>query len=374
MTRFTLIYAAIIAMIGVSGFRPQGNHVKKAGMNRLEPAGDCSKEDPIKIGFLVADSGALGREAIHAAQLAISQANEEGGFHGRDFKLVIKSCAGPWGIGSKASVSLVYDDEVWVIVGSVDGRNAHLAEQVAAKSQIVFISTRASDPTLSRAFVPWYFRCVPDDVQQAAVLLSEIKRARHDIHIIALAEDNYDARTAAQSFEKTLIKEGYGNLKVYYPSSFEALLAHPGTEAFNTVVLFGKGSVFSPVLQALRSKNPGLEVYGALSVLFDDTAGSSSGKFRDHIQTITPRYSDERAGHSFSDLFNERYHYRPGVAGAYALDGTNLVIAAIRKAGLDKKKIRDALKESRFEKMVTGPGRFNEYGNRVEPVEYIIMK
>ena len=46
-------------------------------------------------------------------------------------------------------------------MGSHDGRNAHLVEQVATKSQVVFLSAWASDPTLSQAFVPWFFSCVP---------------------------------------------------------------------------------------------------------------------------------------------------------------------------------------------------------------------
>ena len=34
-----------------------------------------------------------------------------------------------WGAGSKESVSLVYEDQVCAIIGTLDGRNGHLAEQ-----------------------------------------------------------------------------------------------------------------------------------------------------------------------------------------------------------------------------------------------------
>ncbi len=69
---------------------------------------------------------------------------------------------------------MVFEDEVVAIMGSLDGRNAHLAEQVATKTRIAFLSSWATDMTLSQAFVPWYFRCIPNDQQQASSLIEEI--------------------------------------------------------------------------------------------------------------------------------------------------------------------------------------------------------
>ena len=81
---------------------------------------------------------------------------------------------GPWGTGSKQAVNLVFDEEVVAMLGSHDGRNAHLVEQVSAKSRVVFLSAWSGDPTLAQAFVPWFFNCVPNDLQQADVLIEEI--------------------------------------------------------------------------------------------------------------------------------------------------------------------------------------------------------
>ncbi len=81
---------------------------------------------------------------------------------------------GPWGTGSKQAVELIFDEEVWAILGSHDGRNAHLVEQVSAKSRVVFMSAWSGDPTLSQAFVPWFFNCVFNDLQVSDVLIDEI--------------------------------------------------------------------------------------------------------------------------------------------------------------------------------------------------------
>ena len=130
----------------------------------------------IKIGLLIQDSSYT--SALNGAELAVRIANSKGGMNGRNFQLVTRSMEGPWGNGSKQAVNLIFEEKVWALMGSHDGRNAHLVEQAATKSTVVFVSAWSGDPTLSQAFVPWFFNCVPNDNQQAASLLNEIYEIR----------------------------------------------------------------------------------------------------------------------------------------------------------------------------------------------------
>jgi branched-chain amino acid transport system substrate-binding protein len=130
-----------------------------------------SQAGNIKIGLLIPDNGSIA--AVQGAELAIREANENGGLNGRHFQLIIRSMEGPWGTGSKEAVNLIFEEKVWALLGSHDGRNAHTVEQAATRSIVVFVSAWTSDPTLSQAFVPWFFNCVPNDNQQAASLTKE---------------------------------------------------------------------------------------------------------------------------------------------------------------------------------------------------------
>jgi ABC-type branched-subunit amino acid transport system substrate-binding protein len=100
------------------------------------------------------------------------------------------------------SVSLVFDDEVVAIMGSLDGRNAHLAEQVATKTKLIFLSAWATDMTLSKAFVPWYFRCLPNDRQQAISLIQEVYIKRKIKNVAIIGTDNNDSQIAVNTFIK----------------------------------------------------------------------------------------------------------------------------------------------------------------------------
>jgi len=150
-------------------------------------------KEEIKIGLLLPvppDNDLISRSAQLGAELAIEQANDKGGYNGQTFKLIIRTADGLWGAGSKESVRMVHEDEVVAIVTAVDGRNAHLAEQVAAKSHVVQVATRATEETLSQAYVPWFFRIVPNDKQQGLALIEEVFENRGLTNIHLMIEDN----------------------------------------------------------------------------------------------------------------------------------------------------------------------------------------
>jgi len=177
--------------------------VSKPAISGAQSLSHSEQQDRVKIGLLIPGPEALA--AKHGAELAIREANQAGG--NLTYQLVVRSTDGPWGAGSKESVSMVFEDEVVAIMGSLDGRNAHLAEQVATKTRIVFLSSWATDMTLSKAFVPWYFRCIPNDHQQAVSLAQEIYHRRKLEKVATIATETYDSRYASSAFVKVASSE-----------------------------------------------------------------------------------------------------------------------------------------------------------------------
>ncbi len=163
-------------------------------------------QESIKIGLLIQNKNSIA--ARNGAELAILNANSKGE-KGIKFELVVRSMEGPWGTGSKQAVNLVFDEEVVAMLGSHDGRNAHLVEQVSAKSRVVFLSAWSGDPTLSQAFVPWFFNCVPNDLQQADALIEEIYNKRKLNNITVVSDPGYDSQSSLRNFLKKVEMEGY---------------------------------------------------------------------------------------------------------------------------------------------------------------------
>ena len=231
----------------------------------------------IKIGLLVQDSSCL--SSIQGAQLAILEANEEEGRDGRKFMLVVRSMEGPWGTGSKQAVNLIFDEKVWALLGLHDGRNAHLVEQAATKSQVVFLSAWSADPTLSQAFVPWFFNCVPNDNQQAESLAGEIYIKRKFNKIVIVSDDDYDSKITLKSFLKSVNKLGKPSPLTFNYKDFSPVL-NDLTEEINKadadcIVLLCQTEAAIRITRQCIQKGMDLPLFGPFMILNENELSDS---------------------------------------------------------------------------------------------------
>ena len=145
----------------------------------------------VKIGFLgpieptvsVATGGksheeTLGKQMLQGCQLAIEEANAQGGYLKRKipFELVVSNDNGLWGSSGEEIIKLAYKDNVWAILGSIDGANSHIAIRVGLKIEIPMMNSGDTDPTFIETNIPWVFRCIGDDRQQCYLLADYLYR------------------------------------------------------------------------------------------------------------------------------------------------------------------------------------------------------
>lgn len=324
--------------------------------------------EEVKIGLLIPEPDNLA--AKDGAELAIREANRNGGYSGHPFQLVVHSAEGPWGTGSKKSVSLIFDDEVVAIVGSLDGRNTHLVEQVAAKTKIAFLSAWATEMTLSQAFVPWFFRCVPNDDQQASSLIKEIYLKRKIINVAIIGTEDYDSRNAVHSFIETAALMNVPLPKQYLLKSsskeFKMILQEINQNNAGAIILFGKPVLASAIIPLLKERNMNQPVFSSFSFIDDQKAFSPNWKIFEGVNLVSSGHWFTKRGIAFQKAFQETFGYQPGAAAAYAYDGINLIIEVLKKSGPDRDKIIDAFADINFANGVTGEIRFDDNGNRTD--------
>jgi branched-chain amino acid transport system substrate-binding protein len=322
-------------------------------------------DEPVKIGLLIPDNKSVA--ARHGAEMAILKANENGGFNGRSFQLIIRSMEGPWGTGSKEAVNLIFEENVWAIMGSHDGRNAHIVEQVSAKERIVFLNAWANDPTLSQAFVPWYFSCVPNDLQQASAFIDEIYNKRKIRKVALLSDNDYDSKMASGSFVKKAKITGKPEpLCFIYENSdkdFTEILDKINTAEIKCIILFGQPSASLKLIQQIRQRKMTQSVFGALSVQGETELPDNGLKILEGVALISSVDWLSTKSTAFEKEFQKIYGTKPGIVDAYAYDGMNVIIEAIRNAGLDREQIQKSLKKIHYDG-VTGPIQFDDKGNR----------
>lgn len=330
----------------------------------------------IKIGLLIPD--AKSTAALRGAELAIRSANRDGGIHGKKFELVVRSMEGPWGTGSREAISLIFDEKVWALLGSHDGRNAHLAEQASAKAHVVLMSAWTGDPTLAQAYIPWFFNCVPDNSQQAEALAEEIYHKRHYSRVAIIYDDDYDSKQAFDNFLKKAPSEGNSApVKILFKTGSSDL--NGITNSIRNInpdclILFCRPAASYTVFSHVRLMKTGIPVFGHLYILNEDELSSRELQAFNGDLLVPSGKCEEAKSSAFREEYTKFYGVSPGLVASYSFDCMNLLIQAIREAGgNDREKIQKAMESINYEG-VTGPIKFDVHGKRSGPFYVMNIK
>jgi len=327
-----------------------------------------SAQDTIKIGLLIQEKS--GQAAVQGANLAVYRANKTRGMNGQFFRIIVKSMEGPWGTGSKQAVSLIWEDNVCALVGSHDGRNAHLVEQASAKSIIPFVSVWSSDPTLSQAFIPWFFNCVPTDDQQAVAIINEIYTNRSISKVATITDNSYDSNQSIKSFLKFLKKEGKALPFQFNFEDFTSDLILLAEEIIKKeaecIILYCRPSEALKIVRLFKERKMPLPIFSGLSVLNENELSQKELNEFNDILLIPAGTPSANKSKSFREQYLQTYGILPGVVASYAFDGMNILIEAIRISGSSEREdIQESLAKIRYEG-VTGLFQFDAMGNRLD--------
>jgi branched-chain amino acid transport system substrate-binding protein len=337
--------------------------IQAAMCNALKDPGNIV--DTVKIGLLIQDNKSFA--ARDGASLAILKANEQDPGKKIAFSLVVRSMEGPWGTGSKQVTSLIFDDKVVALIGSHDGRNAHLAEQVATKVQVVFISVWSGDPTLAQAFVPWYFSCTPNNDRQAETLYSEIYLKKHLSGVVFISDKSYDSNMAFRSFNKKTEESGRKKpVQLIFDGSDTGCRNIIDAIKINKpdcIILSGEPSSASILIGQLRRLNIQTPLYGTLSLLDENELKEEDLKKYESCSVITSGHWFGTSGNNFRKEFYGKFGYYPGAVASYAYDGTRILIEAVRNAGTSRENIQTYLSGIKY-RGATGEIKFDSKGNR----------
>jgi branched-chain amino acid transport system substrate-binding protein len=326
-------------------FEARKQQMEYVGPGREEPEPADLRE--VLIGYFGPSDPAHpeGGDIWRAVTLAVEEANAEGGYRGLPFRVIPVWSENPWGTGVSKVARLAYYDKVWAIIGGIDGPSTHLAEQVVAKACLTLISPASTDKTVNLAGVPWMFSALPGD-HVAAPVIGEALLARGEPFVILAATD-HDSHVFLVEFRKFLSTKRAGPIFEYVFKSgtrdFSEFAERVARSRAGAVVLLAGSLDSGRLLATLRDKGFAGRVLGGPSMgrrAFLVAAGTASEG------VILPLLDDPTTGFQrFAETFQARCGVFPDFAAAQAYDATRLLITAIRKAGLNRARIRDAVRE-----------------------------
>jgi branched-chain amino acid transport system substrate-binding protein len=309
-----------------------------------------------------------GGDMWSAASMAIDDANKKGGYNGIDFRLVAGWSDNPWGSGASEVVRMAYVHQVWGIVGGIDGPSTHLAEQVVAKAHLALISAGSTDKSVNFANVPWMFSCLPADDIQAEELTKAIAVDGKSFVLISSIE--HDPHLFTLELNKCFIKHKISPINHFEikpkQKKYDPLIDDLLETKVSALVLIAGTDDSITLVKSIREKGFSGMIFGGPSMGHHRFVQNTPAT---HKKLLFPLlYAPSKASKRFDEEFQRRFGRQPDYLTAHTYDAVTILIASIKKAGLDREKIRDAIKNGSSVNGVTGTFSWNQYGENVREV------
>jgi branched-chain amino acid transport system substrate-binding protein len=302
------------------------------------------------------------------ASLAVEEVNAEGGCSGLPLRLVPAWSASPWSAGIALLTKAVFEERVWAVVGSIDGAASHLAEQVAAKALVTVVSPGSTDETVNLANVPWMFSGLPSDSAQAPILGRALSAVAGDY--VRVAATDHDSRAAAVRIGSWLSRNDHApSLDVEIPPGEPDLepFAARVAEKRPAAVLVLAGVVPSVrMVRALRRAGYRGRILGGPTFARDAFRVAAGADAEGVVFPLL--YQPGERWERFSSRFEQRYGSRPDYAAGQAYDSVRLLAEAVRRAGLNRPRINDAVRGLSPWSGVTGVIRWDPLGRNERAV------
>jgi branched-chain amino acid transport system substrate-binding protein len=323
--------------------------IEFTGPGREKPAPTDLKE--VRIGFLGPLEGSvivsLGTQMLQGAMLALEEANKKGGYRGIPYKLMIHNDVGLWGAAANEVVKMD-DEKVWAWLGSIDDIVSHVAIRATLKLEIPMVCTGDPDPTFTETNIPWVIRVISDDRQSAYALVNRIYKKDGHSRVAVIRPNNRYGRVGIKIFSETatrvghpmIIEERFNDGETIFKAQLESIKK----TSPDAILIWGNAKESALILQQIRAMGLNQPIYGSdrmVSAEFLKIAGNLAEGIVTTCQ-YNPR-ADNPKLKAFQSNYLKRYGQKPDVFAAHAYDGMNIIIEAIRKAGLNRVLIRDLL-------------------------------
>jgi len=362
---------AVLPLIAQAAQQPYFDF-SKAGAGFYGPGREAP--DPVdlksvRIGVLGPGKDAEGLQMRTGVRMALDEMNRKGGYKGIPYEMVFRPDDGPWGMAAKQVVDFAYEDNVWTIIGGLDGLRTHIAELVVSKAWLPVVTPSASDVSIDYANVPWVFRCAPADSRQAELLLDYVQRQRYR-HVVALTEAQRDGYTGFLR-----LQEAAGRRKIQLDAHWQFSAGSPEVAVTrlmdidsDALIIWGSPGLSLSLLRAIRAAGIKTPVLGPASLASADISAESAwiGKL-----VVAAPYDLSRENRELLE-FGARFKGLAGVSPTptafLSYDAALLVAKTVATAGLNRMRIRDELARQSYEGIV-GKTEFSSLrGNVRDPV------
>jgi branched-chain amino acid transport system substrate-binding protein len=351
----------------------------------LGPRLQAQDKTPIKIGLnveltgLAADLGDLSKKA---ADLAVEEINAAGGINGRPIDLIAEDSQSSNQGAVAATNKLINSHKVVAMVGPVKSTQMQAVSDIIKKARLptMFGGTNPKLTRLDNKVVnPWIFRCRPADsiagVAVARFIVEDLKITKVGI----LHDSDTFGTTGAGIVRDTLKKLGTEPLLIEKyatgTENYQPQLLNMKAAGIEALVIYGtNANDDAKILRQIKELGLDFKVVGSPSnaqkITLDLAREAAEGIYA--VVDYVPGQSE--VAKRYREAYVKKYGSEPDTLAAWNYDALYILAEAMKKAGTDPEKIREAILATKGFKGVLGEFNFDEFGDGLHEVSMVQIK
>ncbi len=347
----------------------------------------------IRIGGLLETSGfiaSLGGPGLEGATLAVEQVNAAGGINGRKVQFINVNTESDNTKTVSGAKRLIEQDKVVAIIGPMSSGSAFAVTDTVERAKVPMIANGASRgivlPPEQKRFS---FLAPLTDVVVLGVMLKDMQ-AKGFTKIAILNSDVAFGTAGRDSLEKlvgaagvTIVaKETFGNADTDMTPQLTKIR---GSEAQATILwATGAGLAISTKNhRSLGIKTPLYLAHSANDFNFLRLAGDAANGIllpssKIYVTAALPASDPQKTVvEGFVQAYEKKYGKPPATFAGNGYDAAMMIMAALKKAGVDPEKVRDAIEGTRDHIGVTAVysyGPSDHFGTKPESVVMLTVR
>ncbi|MDO3676645.1 ABC transporter substrate-binding protein [Paenibacillus ehimensis] len=379
MKRFSMFAAsAMMTAFLLSGCASGG------GTTSSPANGGASKEaagDTIKIGWFGPLTGPTATDGTHsrdAALLAVEQYNAAGGINGKKVELVAEDDQGKPEEAIKAVQKLVNNDKVTALVGGAYSGPTKTAAAKVQELKVPMVVAYAVHPDATKGgdYVNRVIYTGPVQGRaMAEYAVNELKKK----NIAVLYVDNDYGKSIYTSFKENAEKLG-AKIPIDRPhkmgdKDFSSVLT--AVKATNPDALYVVAYYNEAAAIVKQAKESGINAQLLGVDGFDSPKYLELGKSNTEGSIFTTSFytTDNRpVVQKFVKAWHDKYKGEPDMLSSQSYDAAMVILEAMKKAGTDKEKLKQAINETSELEGTSGQIRFRTDHEVMKPVIFMTVK
>lgn len=322
------------------------------------PLFSSAQAGTVKVGAIFAVTGPasfLGGPEARSAKMVVEKINKAGGINGDTIELIVKDSAGNPEKAISFAKQLIEEDKVVAIIGPSTSGESMAVKKIGEDGKTLLISCAAAEVIIDPV-AAYVFKTPQKDSFAVQKIFEAMHKLKIDTIAVAAGNDGF-GKAGKEQLEKLAPKF---NIKVAVSETYDSkatdlsalvakMKADPSIQAVVNWSVVPAQAIIAKNMRQAGWKVPLFQSHGFGNIEYAKAAGAAADGiiFPCGLLLVVDALPESNPQKAlliqYKTEYEARYKEDASAFGGYAFDAVNMVLAAVKTAGNDRAKVRDAV-------------------------------